>query len=91
MKVTLNWLREFVDIDVDTPKLVEMLDLSGTKVESVNRPGEDLADVIVAEVLNIDKHPNADTLWLVDVRTDSGEQRIVCGAGREHGQSGRAR
>jgi phenylalanyl-tRNA synthetase beta chain len=80
MKVTLNWLKEFVDIDVDTPKLVEMLDLSGTKVESVNRPGEGLSGVIVAEVLNIDKHPNADTLWLVDVRTDSGEQRIVCGA-----------
>ena len=79
MKVTLNWLREFVDIDVDTPKLVEMLDLSGTKVESVNRPGEGLSGVIVAEVLNIDKHPNADTLWLVDVRNDSGEQRIVCG------------
>ncbi|MGH2826955.1 MAG: phenylalanine--tRNA ligase subunit beta [Actinomycetota bacterium] len=79
MKVTLNWLKEFVDIEVDTPKLVEMLDLSGTKVESVNRPGEGLSGVIVAEVLNIDKHPNADTLWLVDVRTDAGEQRIVCG------------
>lgn len=79
MKVTLNWLKEFVDIEVDTPELVEMLDLSGTKVESVNRPGEGLSGVIVAEVLNIDKHPNADTLWLVDVGTDSGEQRIVCG------------
>jgi len=48
VKLTLNWLKEFVDIDVDTPKLVEMLDLSGTKVESVNRPGEGLSGVIVA-------------------------------------------
>ena len=80
MKVTLNWLREFVDIEVDTDKLVEMLDLSGTKVESVSTPGEGLSGVIVAEVLNIDEHPNADTLTLVDVRTPDGEQRVVCGA-----------
>ena len=80
MKVTLNWLREFVDIEVETPKLVEMLDLSGTKVESVTTPGEDVHGVVVAEVLNIEDHPNADTLTLVDVRADDGEQRVVCGA-----------
>lgn len=80
MKVTLNWLREFVDIEADTDKLVEMLDLSGTKVESVTTPGEELSGVIVAEVLNIDEHPNADTLTLVDVRTPDGQQRVVCGA-----------
>ena len=80
MRVTLNWLKEFVDIDVDTPKLVELLDFSGTKVESVTTPGKDLDGVVVAEVLNIEDHPNADTLTLVDVRTEDGEQRVVCGA-----------
>ena len=80
MKLTLNWLKEFVDIDVEIPKLVELLDFSGTKVESVTTPGDDLQGVVVAEVLNIEDHPNADTLTLVDVRTDEGEQRVVCGA-----------
>jgi phenylalanyl-tRNA synthetase beta chain len=80
MKLTLNWLREFVDIDFDTQKLVELLDLSGTKVASVNTPGENLRGIVAAEVLNIEDHPNADTLTLVDVRTDRGEQRVVCGA-----------
>jgi phenylalanyl-tRNA synthetase beta chain len=80
VKVTLNWLREFVDIDVEIPKLVELLDLSGSKVASVITPGEDLHGVVVAEVLNIEEHPNADTLTLVEVRTDDGEQRVVCGA-----------
>ena len=80
MRVTLSWLREFVDIHVETPRLVEMLDLSGTKVESVTTPGDDLHGVVVAEVLNIEDHPNADALTLVDVRTDDGEQRVVCGA-----------
>jgi len=80
MRATLNWLREFVDIDVDIQKLVELLDFSGTKVESVATPADDLHGVVVAEVLNIEDHPNADTLTLVDVRTNDGEQRVVCGA-----------
>ena len=80
MKVTLNWLREFVDIDVDTKRLVELLDFSGTKVEGVTTPSDDVSGVVVAEVLNIEDHPNADTLTLVDVRTEDGEQRVVCGA-----------
>jgi phenylalanyl-tRNA synthetase beta chain len=80
MRVTLNWLREFVDIDVDIKKLVELLDFSGTKVESVTTPGDDLHGVVVAEVLSIEDHPKADTLTLVDVRTTDGEQRVVCGA-----------
>ncbi|HZK49992.1 MAG TPA: phenylalanine--tRNA ligase subunit beta, partial [Actinomycetota bacterium] len=76
----MNWLREFVDIDVDTKELGELLNFSGTKVESVRTPGNDLHGVVVAEVLNIEEHPNADTLTLVDVRTNVGEQRVVCGA-----------
>jgi len=80
VKVTLNWLREFVDIDVGLKKLVELLNFSGTKVESVRTPGDDLHGVVVAEVLKIEDHPNADTLVLVDVRTDGGERRVVCGA-----------
>jgi phenylalanyl-tRNA synthetase beta chain len=80
LRVTLNWLREFVDIDIDAEKLVELLNFSGTKVESVRTPGDDLHGVVVAEVLNIEEHPNADTLTLVDVRTDGEEQRVVCGA-----------
>jgi phenylalanyl-tRNA synthetase beta chain len=80
MKLTLNWLKDFVDIDLETRKLVELLDFSGTKVEAVNTPGEHLRGIVVAEVLNIEEHPNADTLVLVDVRTDGAEQRVVCGA-----------
>ncbi len=81
MRFSLAWLREFVDVDVDPTELKERLDFSGTKVETMTRPGADISGVIVAEVLNIAEHPNADTLTLVDVRTGSGaEQRVVCGA-----------
>ena len=80
MRVSLKWLRDLVDVDVPVEKLKDMLDLSGTKVEAVHAPGKDLEHIVVAEVLGIHPHPNADTLTLVDVRTDGDEQRVVCGA-----------
>ena len=81
MRVSLKWLREFVDIDLEVEELVARLNMSGTKVEAVHLPGRDIEGVIVAEVLNISEHPNADSLILVDVRTGEGhEQRVVCGA-----------
>jgi phenylalanyl-tRNA synthetase beta chain len=81
VKVSVNWLREFVDVDVPVEKLVELLSFSGTKVESLRRPEGDIRGVVVAEVIDIVDHPNADTLTLVDVKvTDSEVDRVVCGA-----------
>ncbi|HEX2058302.1 MAG TPA: phenylalanine--tRNA ligase subunit beta [Actinomycetota bacterium] len=80
MKVSLAWLREFVDVDVPIATLKEMLDVSGTKVEKVHRPGDGIAGVVVARVDVIDPHPNADNLTMVTVSTGEGSQRVVCGA-----------
>lgn len=81
MRVPLKWLQEFVDIDVSAEKLGELLDLSGTKVESVVRPSAGVEGVVVAEVTEIREHPNADNLTLVDARVSDGEiHHVVCGA-----------
>ena len=81
MKVGLRWLQELVPIDVPVEKLVELLDTSGTKVEEILRPKGEIRGVVVAEVLEISEHPNADNLTLVDVKTGDGDdQRVVCGA-----------
>jgi phenylalanyl-tRNA synthetase beta chain len=81
VKFSVNWLREFVDVDVPAEKLVELLSFSGTKVESLQRPARDIDGVVVAEVLDVSDHPNADNLTLVEVKTaDSGTERVVCGA-----------
>jgi phenylalanyl-tRNA synthetase beta chain len=80
VRVSLNWLREFVDVDVPLATLKEMLDLSGTKVEKIHNPGEGIDGVIVAEVREIGAHPNADNLSMVVVSTGDGSQRVVCGA-----------
>ena len=81
MKVGLRWLQELVPVDVGIEKLSELLDISGTKVEEVFRPEGEIRGVVVAEVLEISEHPNADNLTLVDVKTgDDSDQRVVCGA-----------
>jgi phenylalanyl-tRNA synthetase beta chain len=79
MRISLHWLEEFVPLDVPVEKLVELLDMSGTKVEAVHPP-QDVGGVVVAEVTGIEDHPDADNLVLVDVRTDASEERVVCGA-----------
>ncbi|MFN2587108.1 MAG: phenylalanine--tRNA ligase subunit beta [Actinomycetota bacterium] len=80
MRVGLSWLREFVDVDVPLGTLREMLDLSGTKVERIHNPGKGIEGVVVAEVQEVDAHPNADKLSMVLVSTGDGSQRVVCGA-----------
>ena len=80
MRVGLKWLEEYVHVDVPVGKLVELLDLSGTKVEAVHEPGRELDGIVVAEVLTIEEHPNADNLTLVEVRLEGGNERVVCGA-----------
>ena len=81
MRVGLRWLQELVTVDVGIDKLTELLDISGTKVEEVFRPQGEIGGVVVAEVLEISEHPNADNLTLVDVKTgDDADQRVVCGA-----------
>jgi phenylalanyl-tRNA synthetase beta chain len=80
MRVSLRWLEEYVRIDVPVPKLHELLDLSGTKVEAVHQPGKDIDGIVVAEVLEVLEHPNADNLTLVDIRAGGQQERVVCGA-----------
>ncbi|MGH2730864.1 MAG: phenylalanine--tRNA ligase subunit beta [Actinomycetota bacterium] len=81
MRVSLKWLEEFVAVDVPVDKLADQLSMSGTKVEAVHRPGGSVGGVVVAEVVDISEHPNADNLILVEVKTQDGAtQRVVCGA-----------
>jgi phenylalanyl-tRNA synthetase beta chain len=80
MRVNLRWLEEYVRVDVPLKKLVELLDNSGSKVEVVHQGQGSLGGVIVAEVLDIKPHPNADNLTLVQVTSGDGAEHVVCGA-----------
>jgi phenylalanyl-tRNA synthetase beta chain len=80
MKVTLNWLRQYVDFDWSAAELAERLTMLGIEVEGVEKLGGELEGVVVAQVLTKDKHPNADKLTVCRVNDGKGERQIVCGA-----------
>jgi phenylalanyl-tRNA synthetase beta chain len=81
MKVTLNWLRELVPIELETTTLCDRLSMGGLEVEGIEHPGAEIAAVVVAEIVSTSPHPNADRLTVCEVRTAAaGAQQVVCGA-----------
>ncbi|MBN2073761.1 MAG: phenylalanine--tRNA ligase subunit beta [Actinobacteria bacterium] len=81
MKVTLKWLKEFLDADDLVPENVaEMLTMSGTEVETVEKIGKKFDNVIVGKILEYGPHPGADRLKLCRVDAGNRVLNIVCGA-----------
>lgn len=83
MKFSENWLRTFVDPKCDSEELAHVLTMAGLEVESVVPVAPDFQQVVVAEVVSVKKHPNADRLNVCEVNVGeqaSGVLQIVCGA-----------
>ena len=80
MKVSLNWLRDYVDVQMGVKDLAHLLTMAGLEVGETASTGEGLERIVVAQIDSIRKHPNADRLSLVEVRTDREQFSIVCGA-----------
>ena len=80
MKVTLNWLKQYVDFDWTPEELTERLTMLGLEVEGVEEVGGGFDGIVVAEVITRDKHPDADKLSVCKVHDGQGERQIVCGA-----------
>lgn len=81
MRVPLSWLRDYVDVDLTPEQLAERLTLLGMEVGSIERWGSDWRQVVVGELLSVEKHPRADRLSLTTVTLGEGEPlEIVCGA-----------
>ncbi|BEH10499.1 MULTISPECIES: phenylalanine--tRNA ligase subunit beta [Geobacter] len=80
MIVTYNWLKEFVECDLSTQELGDLLTMLGLEVEGVREVGGGLDQVVVAVVEERRKHPNADKLSLCKVNNGREILDIVCGA-----------
>ena len=81
MRAPISWLREFVDVDLTPEALAERFTLLGLEVKGIVRWGEDWRNVVVGELLSVDRHPRADRLSLTRVTLGTGEPlEIVCGA-----------
>ncbi|HEV3226116.1 MAG TPA: phenylalanine--tRNA ligase subunit beta [Acidimicrobiales bacterium] len=82
MKVLLSWLREFApDLPDDAERVGTALGALGTPVEEMLRIGHGLDGIVVARVLDLRPHPDADRIQLVDVDLGDGNAlQICCGA-----------
>jgi phenylalanyl-tRNA synthetase beta chain len=80
MRVSLAWLREFIDLPESAEDLRDVLDDLGLVVEGIDHVGEGLDDVVVARIDDIRAIKGADRVRLVTVDAGQGPLEIVCGA-----------
>ncbi len=82
MRISLNWLRELVDVTLAPEELAETLTIAGFEVEDIEDRRKLADGVVVGKVLDVQPHPNADKLRVcqVDIGDANGPLNIVCGA-----------
>ena len=81
MLVSINWLRDYADVDVPVEEFCDRMILSGSNIETVEAYGTKFSEIVVGRILKIEKHPDADRLVVCSV--DVGEEepvQIVTGA-----------
>lgn len=83
MKFSENWLRSFVELSHTSTELAHMLTMAGIEVEGIEPVAASFDNVVVAEVISVEKHPGADKLKVCSVKTGNSPSdllQIVCGA-----------
>ena len=80
MKVTLNWLKQYVDFNWSPEETVERLTMLGLEVEGVQKMGGEFAGIVVAQILTRDPVPGSDKLSVCKVNDGTQERTIICGA-----------
>lgn len=80
MKISLNWLKQYVDVDLSPEVLAEKITLAGLEVEEIEHIGSTFSGVVVGRVEKTEKHPNADKLTVCTVNDGEALLQIVCGA-----------
>ena len=80
MKVTYNWLKEYVNIPLTAEELAEKLTRSGFEVEEICYQNQHLHDVVVGKILKIEKHPQADRLVVCQVDIGDKTTQIITAA-----------
>ena len=81
MKISLNWIKEYVNLDgISTDEIIEKLTMSGLEVEDYEDQNKKYSGFIVGLVKDVQKHPNADKLTVCTVFDGSSDLQVVCGA-----------
>lgn len=85
MKFSENWLRTFVNPTLNSHQLADVLTMAGLEVEALEPVAPLFDKIVVAEVLSLEKHPDADRLNVCQVNVGTAETlQIVCGASNVH-------
>lgn len=80
MKASVEWLKEYADINVEPKELGDILTMTGSKVEAIEQKGNDIKNVVVGKILEIKKHPDAERLVVTKVNVGDEIVQIVTGA-----------
>jgi phenylalanyl-tRNA synthetase beta chain len=88
MRVSLDWLKDWVEIAGEPRELADRLTMAGLEVEAIEAAAPPLASVVVGAVVSCAHHPNADTLSVCQVSTGGSPMQIVCGAPNVHRHEG---
>ena len=81
MRAPLSWIREFTPLDpAKVDEIADALNQLGLEVEGIDAPGRDVNGVVVARILAVVPHPDADRIRLADIDYGDGQVRVVCGA-----------
>jgi phenylalanyl-tRNA synthetase beta chain len=80
MLVSLKWLKDYVDIDLTASELADKLTMAGLEVDEIKTILPQFSGVVVARILSVKPHPNADKLSLCAVSDGKHNYPVVCGA-----------
>ncbi|WP_314347290.1 phenylalanine--tRNA ligase subunit beta [Fusobacterium massiliense] len=81
MLISLNWLKQYVEIKESIEEVANALTMIGQEVEAIEIQGENLENVVIGQIVEFDRHPNSDRLTLLKVNVGEGEPlQIICGA-----------
>ena len=81
MKLSWNWLQDYIKLPKISPEeIIQAISLKICEIENYQKIAEDLDKILISEVIEIKKHPNADRLSLVKITTGKEQFEVVCGA-----------
>ena len=80
MKVSINWLKQYVDINLPVVDIANRLTMAGSEVKGIQEIGSSWEGIVIGQITAINPHPNADRLTLVTVNLGARQETVVCGA-----------
>ncbi len=81
MKISINWIKEFVNLDgIEPEEIVKRFNLATAEIEGVEYKGKDTYNVVFGKIIEVQNHPESNKLHILKVDVKSEVLQIVCGA-----------